>query len=253
MPVPIISKLLASNTLKGLKADFAALTGKDDNESENARSGRRQAIKQYLEAHSLKKLQLGAGFNPLPGWLSSDIEPTSEDMIFLDATKPFPLGDEVMDYILSEHMVEHLTYNSGRKMLKECYRVLKPGGVLRIATPDLAVLLNLYSDNKSPEAQHYIKWITDENIPSAKSYKASFVINNAFRNWGHTFLYDRELLLEILDEAGFSDIKEYMPNESDNAELKGLEHHGKFIQSEVINNYETMVFEVVKPLKTTND
>ena len=66
--------------------------------------------------------------------------------MYLDATQTFPLPDCSFDYIFSEHMIEHVTYQNGKRMILECYRVLKPGGLLRISTPDLSFLVDLYKD-----------------------------------------------------------------------------------------------------------
>src|SRR5438477_50522 len=79
----------------------------------------------------------GAGFNSLPGWLNTDLEPKSASVIYLDAAKPLPFAYSTFDYIFSEHVIEHIPYPQGLSMLKECFRVIKPGGTIRIATPNL--------------------------------------------------------------------------------------------------------------------
>jgi SAM-dependent methyltransferase len=96
-----------------------------------------QTIREYLEAHTVRKLQLGAGANNVPGWLNSDIMPEGGS-IYLDATGTYPLADGSFHYIFAEHLIEHLSWEDGLKMLKECYRVLAPGGKLRIITPNLS-------------------------------------------------------------------------------------------------------------------
>src|SRR5262245_5010551 len=114
------------------------------------RRARARRIQEYLRESSAKKLQLGAGPTTLPGWLCTDLAPTSVSMVHLDVTKPFPFENVVFDYIFSEHLIEHISWNDGAAMLRECHRVLKPGGIIRIATPDLAVLLDLCApDNTS--------------------------------------------------------------------------------------------------------
>jgi predicted SAM-dependent methyltransferase len=59
----------------------------------------------------------------------------SEGTVFLDATTPFPFDCGTFDYIYCEHMIEHISWQKGQTMLRECHRVLKPRGVMRIATP----------------------------------------------------------------------------------------------------------------------
>jgi predicted SAM-dependent methyltransferase len=204
-------------------------------------------IRHYLQTHEVRKLQIGAGPTALEGWLSTDINPRSDATAYLDATKPFPFEDGTFDYIYSEHMIEHIPWRDGLFMLRECRRVLKPGGVLRVATPDLKVLLDLYSGPRKPVEEKYIHWITDTFLDDVKVYKPSFVINNAFHNWGHQFLYDAELMAMALREAGFVDIRQWPTGESDESELRGIESHGKNIADDDMAAFETMVFEARPP------
>ena len=132
-------------------------------------------------------------------------------------------------------------------MLRECLRVLKPGGVLRISTPDLAVLVGLYQEDRDALADRYIEWITDRYLQDIEVYKALFVINNAFRNWGHQFLYDVEVLEMAMSEVGFVDIVRCAPGESTHVDLRGIEAHGVVVGDEEMNAFETMVFEGMRP------
>lgn len=200
------------------------------------------AVSSYLRSSNIKKLQIGSGPTSKNTWLCTDIDPIFSKIIYLDATKPFPFNDSAFDYIFSEHMIEHISYEQGLAMLRECYRVLKPKGVIRITTPDLEVLLGLYSSKLNPIQMRYIQWISDRDI-GVGDYKASFVINNAFRNWGHQFLYDYDLLNKSLREAGFINIKRQNVGESEDENLRRLETHGENIGDEEINSFETMVLE----------
>lgn len=204
---------------------------------------RSQAMTAYMLSHPLWKLQLGAGTNMLDGWFNTDVAPSSEDILFLDSTQRFPFDDGTFQYVFSEHHIEHLSYYEGLFTLKECYRVLEPGGVLRIATPSLEALIGLHTPNPDPLQQRYIRFITDTFFPGTLVYNAAFVINNAFRNWGHQFLYDHATLQGAMGEVGFVDIVPAPPGESAHEQLRGLEKHGQFINDEEINRFETMVLE----------
>ena len=201
-----------------------------------------EAITSYLEAHRVRKLQLGTGIDVLDGWFNTDVSP-KEGVFFLDSTKPFPFADATFHYIFSEHHIEHLSYDQGLFTLHECYRVLQPGGKIRIATPDLGVLLNLYTAASSDLQQRYIRFIIDNFLPSVHESNAVFVINNAFHNWGHQFLYDSVTLKVALQEVGFVDIIHSSPGQSDDEQLRGIEKHGEFIDNEEMNQFETQVVE----------
>ena len=216
--------------------------------AERAAAGEaRAAIDAYVASHGVRKLHLGAGPQTLPGWLGTDLEPQGSAVVRLDATRRFPIGDGVFDYVYSEHMIEHVPWQAGRAMLQECRRILRPGGRIRVATPDLAVLLALYRDARDAAADRYIHWITDHALPGIGTYKAAFVINNAFRAWGHQFLYDGELLESALSDAGFVDVRRYRYGESDDPQLRGIERHGRNIGDEDIAAFETMIFEAGCP------
>ncbi len=166
----------------------------------------------------------------------------------MDVTIQFPIEDQTFDYVFSEHMIEHISWCDGAFMLRECYRILKPGGTIRIATPDLSFLLGLYHNETSDDEDNYIRWIIDNYVDNGKIYRPAFVINNAFRKWGHQFLYDKELLEIALGQAGFVNIVSCRNNESSDENLRGIELHGRNVGNEKMVEFETMVLEAKRPL-----
>jgi predicted SAM-dependent methyltransferase len=222
-----------AKALRGLKRDMLVLGWL------TRRNGK---IADYLKAHPMKKLQLGTSNNILEGWLNTDIYLNHDSVVYLDATKRFPFDDNTFDYIMSEHMIEHVEYHAAQVMLKECFRVVKRGGRARFATPDLRVLLALHCTEKTDAQTNYIDWAVARFMPEVLECKEVFVINNFFRAWGHCFLYDQETLYHALYTAGFRDIKFYKPGDSEDPMLKNLESHGREI-TEDINQFETIVVE----------
>lgn len=248
---------------------------KQEQEKEKLLFDRQRMIQAYLSSHSIKKLQIGTGTNPLPGWLNTDLEPTSTDTQYLNACERFPFDDNTFDFIYSEHMIEHITYLDGLFMLKECFRVMKPGGRIRIATPDIEKLIGLFSNEKTDMQKRYIEWSTTRSLglyspeltklqelrpewaidighikrfyPDVSQDGVCFVVNNFFRSYGHKFLYDSKSLSAIMREAGFGDVKQYSPGESDFNQLIGLESHNKMIGDD-INQFETMILEAGRKL-----
>ena len=214
---------------------------------------RRHFLNGLLAARGVRKLMLGAGSTQREGGLMPDIAPQSPSVMYLDVTRPFPFDSETFEYIHAEHLIEHITRTEGLQMLSECRRVLKPGGVVRIATPDLAVLVGLYDGNRDEVGQRYIKWLTDLLFPEVGAYKAAFVLNNAFTNFGHKFLYDGELLELALTKVGFTNIREFPMGESDDENLRGIESHGEFAGNEEMVAFETMVFEATRPAEIYSD
>jgi predicted SAM-dependent methyltransferase len=189
-------------------------------------------------------LHIGAERFSIPNWFNTDLDPVRKDTYYLDATKTFPFHWDSFDFIFSEHMIEHLSFQEGVGMLKECRRVLKPGGVIRIATPNLRNILALMDEeNHKP----YLEWALKEfDLPKSPYPQATSVVNNFFRSWGHQFIYDRAMLRTALEQEDFSDVTECQVGESQHPELRGLERHG-VRWNDFINKFETMVFEAKKP------
>ena len=178
-------------------------------------------IDKYLKNNEIKKLHIGAGNRKIKDWLNTDIGNKSI-MPVVDVTKKFPFNTKTFDYVFSEHMIEHIKYQDGVKMLKESFRVLKSNGKIRISTPDLQFLIDLYSNEKDQLQKDYIEW-------SCKNYQLTEgsiveVVNNYFQSWGHQFIYDKNTIENTLKAVGFTKIEFFKINESNNLELKDLEN-----------------------------
>ena len=107
------------------------------------RRGRRESHPEH------RLLNLGCGPDSsghYPGFLNAD------HFLFrgqvdccLDLREPLPFPDEEWDGILLHHVLEHLPVRCVVPHLKECHRVLRPGGVLRVAVPDCGLAARLYA------------------------------------------------------------------------------------------------------------
>jgi predicted SAM-dependent methyltransferase len=203
---------------------------------------RDREIARYLAAHAVRKLQIGADRNLLAGWLNTDLQLGAETC-YLDAREPLPFGDASFDYAFSEHLIEHVGFEEGLALLRELLRVLRPGGRVRIATPNLAALARLYAD--PAHESMFLARVRDAAPDLARHDRAS-VVNRYFRAWGHEFLYDPAALARSLCEAGFVDVVECAIGQSDDPELRGLEGHGRVI-GEALNALETFVLEARRP------
>ena len=199
-------------------------------------------ISKYLKKHEVKKLHLGAGGRIIKNWLNTD-SGNKKVMPVIDITKKFPFESSTFDYVFSEHMIEHIKYQDGLKMLNESFRVLKPSGKIRISTPDLQFLLDLYLDKNSKLQDDYVKW-------SGETYQLTHgsiteIINNYFHSWGHQFIYDKLTIENSLKKAGFTNIEFFKINESNNSELKNLENDTRlpenFLQLESLSVEATKI------------
>ena len=160
-------------------------------------------------------------------------------VVHLDVARPLPFPAASLRYVFSEHLIEHLPYATGIRLLAEIHRVLADGGKIRIATPDMAFLVRLYHEPN----REYIEWAAQ--FSSFRPPTAVHNINNFFRASGHQFIWDFPTLQSALESAGFSSVTRCQPGESDDPVLRGIEMHGKAIGDQW-NKLETFVVEATK-------
>ena len=88
-------------------------------------------------------LNLGCGTRFHPDWINIDFV-SSGEVMSCDLRKGIPFSDASCDVIYHSHLLEHLSRARAATFLQECYRVLKPGGILRIVVPDLEGIVRSY-------------------------------------------------------------------------------------------------------------
>lgn len=89
-------------------------------------------------------LNLGCGSRFHPAWTNLDLNPADPLVQRWDVTQPLPFADEAFDAVYHSHLLEHLPRDRALPFLQECRRVLKPGGVMRLAIPNLEAIARLY-------------------------------------------------------------------------------------------------------------
>lgn len=89
-------------------------------------------------------LNIGCGRTYHGDWLNLDLEPNDKSVIGHDVTKGIPCPSGSIAAVYNSHILEHLKPEQGINLLEECYRVLKPGGILRVVVPDLERIAYLY-------------------------------------------------------------------------------------------------------------
>jgi predicted SAM-dependent methyltransferase len=163
----------------------------------------------------LSYLNLGCGSHFNPQWVNVDFTKTGEGVIAHNLLNGIPFGDSTFEVVYHSHVLEHFPKEDAIKFIKECYRVLKPGGTIRIAIPDLEQIVNNYS-------RLFAKGMAD---PDNKKIRADY-------DWIMTEMYDQT----VRNQSGGEMLK-YLSKgtlENENFVYQRIGHEGYMIRQGMI-------------------
>ncbi len=166
---------------------------------------------------SIVKLNFGSGDGPLEGWINVDYERQWRPDVAANLADSLPFTNGSVDFIHSEDFIDQLTLDDAFIFLKECHRILKPGGVARILTPDLKKFAQLYLDD-GPELKRLWDFV---GLPLKTSSHCE-IFNIGMRMAGHTFLYDAPTFERVVAECGLTPTA-VKYNQSDHAPLRDID------------------------------
>lgn len=133
----------------------------------------------------------------------------SAAVVYGNAAKPLRFSSQSVACLYSSHMIEHVSRDQGLRFLTEARRVLRPGGVIRLATPDLAALVETYlglSQSFESESGDWLMSRLHFMHDSDEGRIKRFISRNLSGHW-HQWLYDAGSLVALLAEAGFERIE----------------------------------------------
>jgi predicted SAM-dependent methyltransferase len=189
---------------------------------------RRMVCRRYFASHPAPKLHLGCGAKIVPGWLNADKFRWQAD-IYLNAYRRLPFRDTCFMVIYSEHMIEHLKVDRIRFFLREVYRVLTNGGVLRVTCPDLELFARRYVANDREFFQPIIAHFQARAAAGLPQYwvvrhkGGAFMSRAVQRFYHHRWMYDFETLESCLREIGFGRVIKQAYRQSVMAETAALD------------------------------
>jgi SAM-dependent methyltransferase len=160
------------------------------------------------------KVHLGAGADVRRGWVNVDlalrpppeIDPRqSPDTIFInhDLRRGLPLPDGSCDYIYSAHFFEHVGYRPGFRLIQDCHRALRPGGVFRTALPNFPRMFEAYLKR---DESYFDLLDLREMMPDLEPGTEALVdhVNyGVYQHGEHVIIYDEEKFVLLLRKAGF--------------------------------------------------
>lgn len=148
------------------------------------------------------RLHLGPGQKAyLPGWINIDANMfTGKCEIWLDLRNPLPFPEDSVDAIYSHHMIEHLP--DVESHFRDIIRVLKPGGVYRVAGPngDMAIAKFMENDRE---------WFGD--WPDKYESIGGRFANYIFCRNEHLTILTESFLTELAERVGFTKVMRHLP------------------------------------------
>jgi SAM-dependent methyltransferase len=182
----------------------------------------------------VSRLNIGCGQSPTPDWINYDNSPSvwlarwpgmarllarvglvdGHALAFIefcrahrirhaDAARRIPHRDGSVDAIYASHMLEHLDRIEARAFLAECRRVLRPGGVLRLAVPDLRNAAYQYLHlNDGDGFLRHLQFDLDKPRGLVARLRRELTGGR-----GHHWMYDSDTLVALVAGAGFAEIE----------------------------------------------
>ncbi len=153
----------------------------------------RRRARAIVRARSQARLHLGCASNYIDGWINIDLfRPGRRLDLRWDLRRGIPVPDDCIESIFAEHLIEHIDIGGSLELLKECHRVLRASGVLRLGVPDLERYVRSYLRDDP---------LIDRVRPNRPTRGIAFC--EPFFWHGHRSMYDFETLELLLREAGF--------------------------------------------------
>lgn len=162
------------------------------------------------------KLHLGCGSVIMPGFLNIDVADICHTEYLkydLSSGLPKSIEDNSVDFIYSSHFLEHMTNYSASIILNDCYRVMAPGGVIKLCLPDITECMQAWLAKDTAYFRHinpsvfgiesrYLTWI-------------SYMEYASHQNGEHVTMWDKEKARIYLENAGFSNFSVRDPEDVD--------------------------------------
>jgi predicted SAM-dependent methyltransferase len=164
-------------------------------------------------------LHIGSGGHHIDGWVNLDLAFDRGMTVCADASRSLPFRDGTIRRIFSEDFLEHLEVDHAVGVIRECRRVLRPDGAIRLVLPDLqAIVSDVYLGRRTEHLAWCKQRFADETPCEA--------LNRHMRMDGeHRFLYDFEFLSALLQREGFS-VKRQAFHVTDYPEFRYLDLRG---------------------------
>jgi len=140
-------------------------------------------------------LNLGCGKRYHKDWVNVDMVSYDPNVQEHNLLTGIPYPDNTFDVVYHSHILEHFSKKDGEFLIKECYRVLKKGGTIRIVVPDLEQIIRLY-----------LKFLEENRANPTPASAANY-------DWMMIELYDQSVRMEPGGNKKRYLMQDHFPNE----------------------------------------
>ena|SRR5258708_5199575 len=196
------------------------------------------------------RVNIGSAYLTPPGWINLDNSPSvwlsrhraaryllekthftsasaqerwRPGIVFHDVRHGLPWAEQSLSFIYTSHLLEHLSRLDGEGLLRECHRVLKPSGILRVVVPDLRYYAQKYLDDLDG-----CDTDTDRALSATASERFMEIVG--VHNGGalsarnpHRWMYDERSLADGLKRVGFVNVAARRYREGDFPDLDKMD------------------------------
>ena len=178
--------------------------------------------------------------------------PWSSKIFIHDIRKPLPFPDGSASAIYASHVLEHLYFEEARRLISEAFRVLCPGGILRVVVPDLHAIVQEYlgghpfgqlsAEFASLRPADRVNHRLLMHWPNPPAGNLLYRIYNSWQDFhSHKWMYDSDSLMAVFQAAGFAEVQRRGSRESRIEDVDKVEE-----ESRILNGAGVCV-EGVKP------
>ncbi len=214
----------------------------------------------------MTRVNVGCGMSAIPGWVNLDNSfsvklakrPLLASLMFklkllnaaqmdyiqycrkstvrwADATNRIPLADDSAEVLYSSHMLEHLDRSRVPLFLREAKRVLTPGGLIRLAVPDIAQLVNAYLAHGDADKLIDSSLMSFGDVRGLRQWLELLIVGTRHHKW----MYDGNSLSALLRTAGFANVVALKAGETRIKDTVGLDLYER--------SEESVYVEATKP------
>lgn len=162
-------------------------------------------------------------------WLGLFRNEWSKEIFIHNLSCPFPWSSNSIDVCYSSHTLEHLDRDDGMHFLRECHRVLKPGGILRVVVPDLNAIVSKYSEGSLIATE----FLDELGVLFQKPNNRVKRLLLPFISFPHKCMYDQNSLLSCFRMAGFN-ARLACPFQSEISGISLIEHRDRIIEAVIV-------------------